>query len=30
MFYLFAVSRHYDRIADLTSSVCEEIMALKD
>ena len=30
MFYLFAVSRHYDRIADLTASVCEEIMALKD
>ena len=30
MFYLFAVSRHYDRIADLTSSVCEEIMALND
>ena len=30
MFYLFAISRHYDRIADLTSSVCEEIMALKD
>ena len=30
MFYLFAVSRHYDRIADLTSSVCEELVALKD
>ena len=30
MFYLFAISRHYDRIADLTASVCEEIVALKD
>lgn len=29
MFYLFAVSRHYDRIADLTSAVCSEVKALK-
>lgn len=30
IFNLFAIFRHYDRISDLTYSVCEEIMALRD
>ena len=29
LFYLFAISRHYDRIADLISSICQELTSIK-
>ena len=29
LFYLFAISRHYDRIADLVSYICQELTSIK-
>lgn len=29
LFYLFAISRHYDRIADLISCICQELTSIK-